>query len=51
MRALEAYKYPKYWQGIQKRAMRADFSWNKSAREYVALFQKAIEFKRKNTTP
>ena len=50
VRALETYKYPKYWQGIQQRAMRADFSWNKSAREYVALFKKAIGFKRKKAT-
>ncbi|MBI4132922.1 MAG: glycogen synthase [Candidatus Sungbacteria bacterium] len=50
VRALETYKYPKQWAGIQKRAMKADFSWSKSAREYIALFQKAIEFKRENAT-
>ncbi|MBI2097289.1 MAG: glycogen synthase [Candidatus Sungbacteria bacterium] len=45
-RAFETYQYPKYWAGIQKRAMQADFSWTKSAREYIALFKKAIELKR-----
>ena len=42
VRALETYQYPKFWEGIQKRAMRADFSWTNSAKEYVELFQKVI---------
>ncbi len=42
VRAIETYKYPKIWQGIQKRAMKADFSWTNSAREYIKLFEKAI---------
>ncbi len=44
VRALETYKYPKLWEGIQKRAMKADFSWTYSAKEYVKLFGKAISF-------
>ncbi len=44
VRALEAYSYPKFWEGIQKRAMKADFSWSHSAQEYVILFKKAISF-------
>ena len=46
VRAIETYRYPKFWRDIQKRAMRADFSWTKSAREYVDLFHKAIEYHR-----
>ena len=42
VRALETYKYPKFWEGIQKRAMNADFSWTNSAKEYVELFKKTI---------
>jgi starch synthase len=42
VRAIETYKYPKVWSGIQKRAMEADFSWPHSAKEYVKLFEKAI---------
>ncbi len=42
VRALETYKYPKFWEGIQKRAMAADFSWSRSALEYVKLFERAI---------
>lgn len=42
VRALEAYQYPKIWESIQKRAMKADFSWTNSAKEYVELFKKTI---------
>ena len=44
IRALEIYKYPKVWQNIQKRAMKADFSWFRSAQEYLKLFKKAVSF-------
>ena len=42
MRAYETYKYPKIWQGIQKRAMKENFSWEKSAKEYEKLFLRAL---------
>ncbi len=42
VRALETYQYPKFWEGIQKRAMKSDFSWTNSAKEYVELFKKTI---------
>lgn len=42
VRALETYRYPRVWQDIQKRAMAANFSWEKSAREYVKLFERAL---------
>lgn len=44
IRALETYKYPKFWEGIQKRAMSANFSWANSAKEYAEIFKKAIDF-------
>lgn len=44
IRALETYKYPKLWEGIQKRAMSANFSWSASAKEYAEIFKKAIDF-------
>ncbi|MBP6060488.1 MAG: glycogen synthase [Candidatus Pacebacteria bacterium] len=43
MRAYEIFKYPKIWQGIQKRAMAENFSWEKSAKEYEKLFLRAIK--------
>ena len=42
MRAYELYKYPKIWQGIQRRAMQENFSWEKSAKEYEKLFLRAL---------
>ncbi len=44
VRALETYKYPKVWAELQLRGMKADFSWNASARRYIELYQKAREF-------
>lgn len=44
VRAIETYKYKENWKGIQKRAMTVNFSWTKSAKEYVDLFKKAINF-------
>ncbi|HTL39402.1 MAG TPA: glycogen/starch synthase [Methylomirabilota bacterium] len=42
VRAFENYKYPPVWHGIQKRAMQANFSWEKSAKEYIELFRRAL---------
>ncbi|OGC94808.1 MAG: starch synthase [candidate division Zixibacteria bacterium RBG_16_53_22] len=40
--ALEVYRNKAVWQEIMVRAMRQDFSWEKSAGEYVELYRKAI---------
>lgn len=37
------YNDPKKWQQMQARAMKKDFSWNKSAKEYVKLYKKLIK--------
>lgn len=42
IRAFETYKYPAVWERIQKRAMAVNFSWEKSAKEYVTLFERAL---------
>lgn len=44
IRALETYKYPKFWEGLQKRAMVTNFSWSASAKKYEEIFKKAIDF-------
>lgn len=41
-RAFETHKHPKIWREIQKRAMAANFSWEKSAKEYIKLFDRAL---------
>lgn len=45
-RALEIYKSKKIWQGIVKRAMAADFSWETSAKKYEDLYNRAIEYRK-----
>ena len=42
-RALAAHADPDRWQTLQRRGMAADFSWNASAQQYVALYRRAIE--------
>lgn len=33
---------PDAWKRMQRRAMQVDFSWNKSAQEYVAMYEQAL---------
>jgi len=46
VRALENYKYKETWRRLQVRGMSADFSWERSARKYIELYRRALEFKR-----
>jgi len=46
-RAYENYGHRDIWQGIQQRAMEQDFSWENSAEEYVKLFEKAVDIKKR----
>ncbi|OHB35119.1 MAG: starch synthase [Planctomycetes bacterium GWA2_40_7] len=41
-RALELYKSRTKWNTLRKNAMKQDWSWNKSAREYVELFKSVL---------
>ena len=40
--ALGAWKNRRAWTALQKRGMERDFSWDRSAREYVALYERAM---------
>jgi starch synthase len=42
VRAWEGYRYKEKWQELQQRGMRADFSWLKSALEYIKMYKQAI---------
>lgn len=44
VRALETYQYKDCWRDLQKRTMESDFSWYKSANEYIELFRRATQF-------
>lgn len=48
VQAIETFKYKDNWRGIQKRAMSTNFSWTKSAKEYIDLFKKAINFNKES---
>lgn len=41
-RALDLFRQQKRWQGLVKRAMAADFSWDRSARAYADLYQRLV---------
>ena len=41
-RALKVYAQPAKWAELQKNGMGRDFSWSRSGREYVALYEKAV---------
>jgi starch synthase len=43
-RVLEAYRDRKLWRSIQQRGMVTDFSWAASARQYVDLYRRAVEY-------
>jgi starch synthase len=42
VRAVETFKHRDSWRQIQLGGMRADFSWDRSARKYVDLYRRAI---------
>ena len=46
-RALAVYRDKPRWLRLVQRAMTQDFSWKKSASQYLALYQKALEKKRR----
>ncbi|MFN3741131.1 MAG: glycogen synthase [Anaerolineales bacterium] len=37
-RALSVYAFPEKWEGMQRYAMSRDFSWSRSAREYLEVY-------------
>jgi starch synthase len=45
-RALAAYQDRTNWKALQSRGMREDFSWDRSADEYVKLYERAIAGRR-----
>ena len=48
-RALEVYKFRDAWRELMQRAMLADYSWDASAEQYVALYRRAQELQRIST--
>ncbi|MBI3976743.1 MAG: glycogen synthase GlgA [Chloroflexi bacterium] len=46
VRAVENYRYRDTWLRLQTRGMTSDFSWDASARKYLALYDRAMAFRR-----
>ena len=42
-RAIRFYQNPELWNQIQRNGMEIDFSWDKSAQEYITLFNDLVE--------
>jgi starch synthase len=42
VRAIETYKHRDVWLQVQRRGMRSNFSWERSARGYIDLYRRAI---------
>lgn len=49
VRAAETFKHPVTWRMLQERVMRADYSWNVSARKYLNLYRQALTYRRQET--
>ncbi|MBU2548112.1 MAG: glycogen synthase GlgA [Proteobacteria bacterium] len=45
-RALEAFRNPDRWRAVMLAGMAEDFSWDRSALEYIEVFEKAVEARR-----
>jgi starch synthase len=43
--AIGVFNQPKHWKQLLRNAMLADFSWERSAKAYLQLYQKALEKK------
>jgi len=41
-RALRAFQDPQKWRTLQLAGMKQDHSWDRSAREYVRIYERAI---------
>jgi starch synthase len=40
--ALTAYAQPRTWRALQAAGMRQDFSWDRSAKEYVKIYDRVL---------
>lgn len=45
IRAVELIKHKKIWKKLQENAMKKDFSWSYSAKEYIRLYELALTFR------
>jgi starch synthase len=46
IRALDAFAHPDRWQGIVRRGMAHDFSWERSVATYLDVYRRALAWAR-----
>lgn len=51
IRAIQIYRNDKLWGNLMKRVMKEDVSWGKAAKQYIDLYDRAIEFHRDSQNP
>ncbi|MGB3137268.1 MAG: glycogen synthase GlgA [Nodosilinea sp.] len=51
IRAWEGYRYKDAWRALQQRAMAQDFSWDKSAVDYIRLYSEMLGLDYRNQLP
>ncbi len=51
VRAIQVYRNKKLWSHIVKRGMKEDVSWERAAKQYIDLYERAIEFRRDRQSP
>jgi len=44
VKAITLWHNKDFWQSLIRRAMEVDFSWNKSAENYIKLYQRSLDF-------
>ncbi len=49
VRAIETFKHNDAWESVVLQAMEQDFSWDKTALEYLDLYERAIKFREAST--
>ncbi|HEX2036928.1 MAG TPA: glycogen synthase [Chloroflexota bacterium] len=50
IRATETYKYPEVWRRLQRAGMQSDFSWRRSAGQYMEVYRLARRWKEVRTS-
>lgn len=51
VRALQVYQNNKAWPNLVRRVLKEDFSWDKVAKKYVDLYERATEFRKDRQSP